>query len=58
MSETQRAEVTSRARRLVHFACRALIALLVGVTAAAAQTAATAADPVHFPSRTIRYVVP
>lgn len=58
MSETQRAEVKSSALRVVHFACRALLVLLVGVTAAAAQTAATPADPDHYPNRTIRYVVP
>lgn len=58
MSDTPRAEVASRARRLVHFTCRALVILLTGVTAAAAQTAATPADPDHYPSKTIRYIVP
>jgi tripartite-type tricarboxylate transporter receptor subunit TctC len=58
MSETQRAEVTSSASRLVHFTCRALLILLLGATAASAQTAPTPADQDHYPSRTIRYVVP
>ncbi|MGY3615066.1 tripartite tricarboxylate transporter substrate binding protein [Bradyrhizobium sp. USDA 10063] len=58
MSETQQAEVASSALRLVHFACRALLAFLVGATAASAQTASTAADPDNYPSRTIRYIVP
>jgi tripartite-type tricarboxylate transporter receptor subunit TctC len=58
MSETLRAEVTSSARRLVHFACRALLVLLVGATAASAQTASTPADPENYPNRTIRYIVP
>jgi len=58
MSDTPRAEVASSARRLVHFTCCALIALLAGVTAAAAQTAATPADPDHYPNKTIRYIVP
>jgi tripartite-type tricarboxylate transporter receptor subunit TctC len=58
MSETQRAEVISSARRLVHFACRALLVLLVGATAASAQTTPTPADPDNYPSRTIRYIVP
>src|SRR5205085_8884934 len=58
MSETQRAEVTSSAHRLVHFACRALLVLLVGTTAASAQTASTPAGPDSYPNRTIRYIVP
>jgi tripartite-type tricarboxylate transporter receptor subunit TctC len=58
MSEPQRAEVTSNASRLVHFACRALLVFLVGATAASAQTAPTPADSDKFPNRTIRYVVP
>jgi tripartite-type tricarboxylate transporter receptor subunit TctC len=58
MSETQRAEVTSSAHRLVHFACRALLVLLVGATAASAQTASTPAGPDNYPNRTIRYIVP
>jgi tripartite-type tricarboxylate transporter receptor subunit TctC len=58
MSDTLRAEVTSSARRLVHFACRALLILLVGVTAASAQTASMPADPDNYPNRTIRYIVP
>lgn len=58
MSETQRAEATSSARRLVHFACRALLVLLVGATAASAQSASTPADPANYPNRTIRYIVP
>ena len=45
MSEAQRAEVPSSALRVVHFACRALLVLLLGGTAASAQTAATQADP-------------
>ena len=58
MSDTQQAEVLSSARRFVHFTCGALLVLLLGCTAASAQTAATPADPDHYPSRTIRYVVP
>ncbi len=59
MSEAQRAEVLSSARRIVHFTFRALLILLLGGTAASAQTAPAApADPDHYPSRTIRYVVP
>jgi tripartite-type tricarboxylate transporter receptor subunit TctC len=58
MSETQRAEVTSSARRLVHFACCALLAFLFSATAASAQTAPTPLDPDNYPSRTIRYIVP
>jgi tripartite-type tricarboxylate transporter receptor subunit TctC len=58
MSETQRAEVTSRARRLVHFACRAFLVLMAGGSAALAQTASTPAAPDTYPSRTIRYIVP
>jgi tripartite-type tricarboxylate transporter receptor subunit TctC len=57
MSEAPRAEVPSSARRLVHFACCALLAFLVGSTAAA-QTAATPGDQDNYPNRTIRYVVP
>ena len=58
MSEAPRAEVPSSARRLVHFACCALLAFLVGSTAALAQTAATPVDQDNYPNRTIRYVVP
>ena len=58
MSEAPRAEGPSSARRLVHFACCALLAFLVGSTAALAQTAATPADQDNYPNRTIRYVVP
>ena len=58
MSDAQQAEVSSSARRIVHFTCRALIVLLFGGTAASAQTAATPADPDNYPNRTIRYVVP
>jgi len=58
MSEASRAEVPSSARRLVHFTCCALLALVLGGTAASAQTAATPADQDNYPSRTIRYVVP
>jgi tripartite-type tricarboxylate transporter receptor subunit TctC len=58
MSETQRAEVASSARRLIHFACRALLVLLLGGTAASAQTAPAPVDPDNYPNRTIRYVVP
>jgi len=58
MSEAQRAEVLSSARRIVHFTCRALVALLLGATAASAQTAPAPADQDNYPSRTIRYVVP
>ena len=58
MSDTPQAEGLSSARRFVHFACRALLALLVCGTAASAQTAAPPADQDNYPSRTIRYVVP
>jgi tripartite-type tricarboxylate transporter receptor subunit TctC len=58
MSKTQRAEVTSSAIRLVHFACRALFILLLGATAASAQAASTPADADSYPNRTIRYIVP
>src|SRR3954463_15094917 len=58
MSEMQRAEVTSCARRLVHFACCTLLASFLGGAAASAQTAATPADGDTYPSRTIRYIVP
>lgn len=58
MSDTPRAEGFSSARRFVHFACRALFVLLLGGTAASAQTAAAPADSDNYPSRTIRYVVP
>src|SRR6478609_3092916 len=58
MSDAQRAEGLSSARRLVHFTCCALLALVLGGTAASAQTAATPADQDNYPSRTIRYVVP
>jgi tripartite-type tricarboxylate transporter receptor subunit TctC len=58
MSDTQQAEVSSSARRLVHFTCCALLALVLGSTAASAQNAATPADSDSYPSRTIRYVVP
>ena len=61
MSEALRAEViTSSARRVVHFACRALLALLVGATCRFRRRPppATPADPDNYPSRTIRYVVP
>jgi tripartite-type tricarboxylate transporter receptor subunit TctC len=58
MSEAPRAEVLSSARRIVHFACCALLTLLLGGTTASAQTAATPADQDNYPSRTIRYVVP
>jgi tripartite-type tricarboxylate transporter receptor subunit TctC len=58
MSESQRAEVTSSARRAVHFACGALLLLSVGATSAPAQTASTPADPDNYPNRTIRYIVP
>jgi tripartite-type tricarboxylate transporter receptor subunit TctC len=58
MSETQRAEVTSSARRLVHFTCCALLAFLLGASVASAQTAATPADGDKYPNRTIHYIVP
>jgi tripartite-type tricarboxylate transporter receptor subunit TctC len=58
MSEPQRVEVTSSATRLVHFTCRALLILLVGTTAASAQTAPAPANPDHYPNQTIRYIVP
>ncbi|MBR1125949.1 tripartite tricarboxylate transporter substrate binding protein [Bradyrhizobium lablabi] len=58
MSDTLRAEVTSSALRLVHFTCCALFILLAGATVAPAQTTSTPAEPDHYPSRTIRYVVP
>ena len=58
MSESRQDEGLSSARRFVHFACRALLTLLLGGTAATAQTAAPPADQDNYPSRTIRYVVP
>ncbi|MDQ8729244.1 tripartite tricarboxylate transporter substrate binding protein [Bradyrhizobium sp. LHD-71] len=58
MSRPQRAEVTSSAIRLLHFACSVLLALLAGATAASAQTAAAPAESERYPSRTIRYIVP
>ena len=58
MFESQRAEVTSRALRLVHAAGRALLLLLIGASPALAQVAATPADPDNYPNRTIRYIVP
>ena len=58
MSETLRAEVTSSARRFVHFTCCALLAFFLGAGAASAQTATTPADPGNYPNRTIRYIVP
>jgi tripartite-type tricarboxylate transporter receptor subunit TctC len=58
MSNAQQAEGLSSARRFVHFACRALFVFLLGGTAASAQTAAPPADQDHYPSRTIRYIVP
>jgi tripartite-type tricarboxylate transporter receptor subunit TctC len=58
MSETLRAEVTSSARRLVHFTCCALLAFFLGAGAASAQTATTPPDPGNYPNRTIRYIVP
>jgi tripartite-type tricarboxylate transporter receptor subunit TctC len=58
MSDMRRAEVTSSATRLVHFTCRALLVLLVGTTAASAQTAPASADTDNYPNRTIRYIVP
>jgi tripartite-type tricarboxylate transporter receptor subunit TctC len=57
MSEAQRAEVTSSAMRLVHFACRALLLLLVGASSAMAQVTSTPADPDNYPNKTIRYIV-
>lgn len=59
MSESLQVEVPSSATRLVHFTCRALLFLLLGASAAQAQTAApTAPDPENYPNKTIRYVVP
>ncbi len=58
MSKSQQAEVKSSATRLVHFTCRALLFLLLGASAAQAQTAPTAPDPENYPNKTIRYVVP
>jgi tripartite-type tricarboxylate transporter receptor subunit TctC len=55
MSKSQQAEVKSSATRLVHFTCRALFFLLLGASAAQAQTAP---DPENYPNKTIRYVVP
>jgi tripartite-type tricarboxylate transporter receptor subunit TctC len=55
MSDPRRAEVTLRASRLFHFACRALIFLLAGSVLAHAQATA----PVEtYPSKTIKYIVP
>jgi tripartite-type tricarboxylate transporter receptor subunit TctC len=58
MSDASWAEVSSSARRFVHFACRALLVLLLGGTAASAQTAPAPTEQDNYPSRTIRYVVP
>ncbi len=58
MSESLQAEVPSSAARLVHFTCRALLLVLLGGSAAQAQTAPTAPDPETYPNKTIRYVVP
>ena len=58
MSDAHQAEVFSSARRIVHFTCRALLALVLGSTSATAQTAVPLADQDNYPSRTIRYVVP
>jgi len=58
MSDMQQAEVTSRARRLVHFACRVLFVLLAGAAIASMRTAPASADPDTYPNRTIRYIVP
>lgn len=58
MSDAPRADVLSSARRFVRFTCRALLVLLLGGTAASAQTGPTPADQDNYPSRTIRYVVP
>lgn len=58
MSEPRQAEVKSSATRLVHFTCRALLFLLLGASAAQAQTATTASDSENYPNKTIRYVVP
>ncbi|MES2193147.1 MAG: tripartite tricarboxylate transporter substrate binding protein [Pseudomonadota bacterium] len=57
MSEPLQAGVKSSATRLVHFTCRALLVLLLGASAAQAQTA-SAPDPENYPNKTIRYVVP
>jgi tripartite-type tricarboxylate transporter receptor subunit TctC len=57
MSDMQRADVTSSARRLLRFTCCALFAFLLNGAAASAQTAAAPADGAY-PSRTIRYIVP
>jgi tripartite-type tricarboxylate transporter receptor subunit TctC len=58
MSRSRRAEVTSSAIRLVRFACRALLFLLLGAACAQAQSTSTPTDPDNYPSRTIRYIVP
>lgn len=58
MSRSLQAEVTSSAMRAVHFACGALLLLLVGATSAPAQTTPAPADPDNYPNRTIRYIVP
>ena len=58
MSDAHQAEVFSSARRIVHFACRALLVIVLGSTSATAQTAVPPADQDNYPSRTIRYVVP
>src|SRR3954454_5619018 len=57
MFETQRAEVTSCACRLVRFACGALI-ILTCVSAVSAQTVTPPAPSDNYPSRTIHYIVP
>ena len=58
MFEPQRAEVTSSATRLVYFACRALLLLLIGVASAQAQATSTPPNSDNYPSKTIRYIVP
>jgi tripartite-type tricarboxylate transporter receptor subunit TctC len=58
MSEPQRAEGPSSARRLVHFACCALLAFLLGAPLHRRRPPQQPADQDNYPSRTIRYVVP
>ncbi len=57
MSEPQQAEVLPSATRLAHFICRALLVMLLGASAAQAQTAPPP-DAENYPNKTIRYIVP
>ncbi len=58
MSDPLQAEVLSKATRLVHFTCRALLVLLLSASSAQAQTAPLGPDAENYPNKTIRYIVP